>query len=78
MNWDDPEARAQLIESVGAEEYNRLFQKHYKNSVIETVNGHAIRAVLSQRFGRIYMVDGINKGHSTLEGARKIAQEATP
>lgn len=73
MNWDSPEARLALIEAVGPEEYNRQFQEHRRRSVIETVNGHDIRAVHS-RFGRIYMVDGTNRGGATLEVARRIAR----
>jgi hypothetical protein len=42
--------------------------------VVETVNGHAIRLVHSMRFGALYMVDDLNRGHQTLDGARQIAR----
>lgn len=75
MNWDDPEARFRLIERVGVDEYNRQLEEHHRQSIVTTVNGHAIRPVHSQRFGRIYMVGDTNKGHATLEGAILIAKE---
>lgn len=73
INWDDPVQRCHLIERVGVDTYSQMFKEHQDRSVIERVNGHAIRAINSPRFGRIYMVDGLGRGHSTLEGARKIA-----
>lgn len=72
MNWDDPVARYRLIDRVGVSEYTRLQKLEHERQVVERVNGHAIRKVGS-RFGTIYMVDGLNKGHQTLEGARKLA-----
>jgi hypothetical protein len=77
MNWDDPAARGRLIESVGADEYNRLIQQHFKSTTVAVENGYPIRAV-STRFGRIFMVDGTNKGHATLEGAKAIARGDPP
>jgi hypothetical protein len=41
--------------------------------VVETVNGFNIRLVHSMRFGAL-MVDGLNRGHQTLDGARQIAR----
>jgi hypothetical protein len=75
MNWNDPAARADLIARVGVSEYDRLQKEEHKRQTIETVNGHAIRIVYC-RFGKIYMVDGTNCAHQTLEGARKIARNA--
>jgi len=73
INWDDPAQRANLIEAVGPDEYNRQQAEHFRQSTIETVNGRGIR-VVGSRFGRIYMVDGLGRGHSTLKGARQIAR----
>lgn len=73
MNWDDPTARAALVERVGPAEYERLQAEHMQASIIETVNGRAIRAVTSERFGRLYLVDGLNEASQTIEGARAIA-----
>ena len=55
MNWDDPIARFNLIESVGPAEYERLQAEHLKASTVAVINGHAIRPVGS-RFGRLLMV----------------------
>lgn len=68
MNWDDPAARAALIESVGADEYNRQFQNHQKESTIVNINGHPIRPI-GTRFGRLFQVGGTNKAFQTLEQA---------
>jgi hypothetical protein len=43
-------------------------------SVVETVNRHAIRVVYSERFGKLYMVDDIGRSAATLEVAREIAR----
>jgi hypothetical protein len=32
IDWDDPAARAKLVEEVGIPEYNRLFQQHCRRS----------------------------------------------
>jgi hypothetical protein len=76
MDWDDPVARFHLVERIGIAAYNEALAKHKRDSVIETVNGHAIRAIYSERLGRIYVIDDLGRGHETLEGARKIAREA--
>lgn len=73
MNWGDPEARLALLEAVGPEEYNRQFQQHRRRTVVEVVNGRAIRAIQT-RFGRIYMVDEVERGSASIQGARKIAR----
>ena len=57
MNWNDPAERAALIERVGGQEYNRLFQEHVEQSTVAFVNGYRIRPVGS-RFGLIFMVEG--------------------
>lgn len=73
INWDDPAARLALIEQVGAAEYNRLHQEHRDQSVLETVNGHAIRPT-NTRFGRLFMVGDTGKAFATIEEARAFAQ----
>ena len=69
MNWDDPAARLALIERVGITEYNRQLEAHQRASVVAHAGGYEIRAVHSGRFGRLYMVDGLNRAWSTLEQA---------
>ena len=78
-NWDDPSSRAAFIERVGSAAYNKALEQHQAASVIETVNGHAIRPVGS-RFGRLFMVGGTGSAFLTLEAARKHALtiKATP
>ena len=50
-------------------------EDHFAKKVVETVNGHPIRLVHTMRFGAsLYMVDGLNRGHQTLDGARQIAR----
>jgi hypothetical protein len=49
-------------------------EDHFAKTVVETVNGHPIRLVHTMRFGALYMVDGLNRGHQTLDGARQIAR----
>lgn len=75
MDWDDPSARYALIERVGIEEYNRLFAEHIIASTVATVASRPIRVVVSQQWGRIYMVDGLNRGFRTLPEAEKYAME---
>lgn len=75
MDWDRPEDRARYIERHGPSEYNRALAEHRRKSVVCTVNGHAIRVVNSARFGAIHVVGDTGRGHSTLEGAKKIAEE---
>jgi hypothetical protein len=72
-DWDDPASRARLIESVGAEEYNRLFAEHRRKSVVATVNGYDIRPVLT-RLGRLFAVDGTRQAYTTLKQAKAYAE----
>ena len=74
MNWDDPVARAELIEQVGPAEYNRQIEAHLKASVLETYKGYEIRPV-GTRFGRLFMVVGTKSAFSTIEQARKFIEE---
>jgi hypothetical protein len=61
MNWDSPEARLALIESVGHEEYNRRLQEHLGSRPdIYPVN---------TRFGLLYAVKGTTAAFSTRKQA---------
>jgi hypothetical protein len=71
MNWDDPAARARLIERVGIDEYNRLIEEHMEKSIVARVDGYSIRPIVSARFGRIFMIDGANIGFATLERCKE-------
>lgn len=71
MNWDDPAARARLIESVGIDRYNEMHAEHRKRSVVSTVNGWAIRPVQTARFGRIFWITDAARGYSTLAEAEQ-------
>jgi hypothetical protein len=53
INWNDLSARAELIERVGVNEYNRLHEEHRRQAVIlialiETLSVHSIKAGLRQ------------------------------
>jgi ribosomal protein L12E/L44/L45/RPP1/RPP2 len=74
MNWDDPAARLHLIDRVGLQEYNRQIEEHNAKSVVQTVNGHAIRPVLT-RFGRVFAVGATGKAFATLAEATAFARE---
>lgn len=76
MNWDDPAARASLIERVGVDEYNRQFEAYRAASVVATVNGHDIRPVES-RFGRLFMVGTTGSAFRTLAMAKAFAEKET-
>jgi len=57
MNWDDPEARLRLLESVGVEEYNRQMALHIADrGPIYTV---------PSRFGTLHAVNGTKMAFST-------------
>ena len=71
-NFNDPSSRAAFIERVGPAAYNKAMEQHQAASVIETVNGHAIRPV-SSPFGRLFMVGGTGVAFATLEAARRHA-----
>ena len=73
IDWNDPAARARLIESVGPKEYNRLHEEHRQSTVIETVNGHAIRPIATG-FGRLFEVGATGRAFSSLEAAKAFAK----
>jgi hypothetical protein len=73
LNWDDPAARLALIESVGADEYNRLLAVHHKRQTVATVNGHGIRSIGS-RFGQLFMVEGTDHAFATQGEAETFAR----
>jgi predicted helicase len=77
MDWDNPQERFALIESVGPDEYNRRMQKHMDDSVVSTVNGYHIRPV-NTRFGRLFMVAGTGTAYQTLELAEQYANSLEP
>lgn len=73
MDWSDPVARLHLIDEVGPARYNELHRQHMVDSTVATVNGYPIRPVMSQRYGRIFMVDGANIGFRTQAEAEQRA-----
>jgi hypothetical protein len=72
MNWDDPVARAELVERIGADEYTRLFKAHRRTTVATTVNGHTIRPV-NTAFACLFAVDGTGNAYTTLDRACEYA-----
>ena len=73
-DFNDPEQRLDYLLHHGVDAYNKAMEDHFAKTVVETVNGFNIRLVHSMRFGVLYMVDGLNRGHQTLDGARQIAR----
>ena len=65
IDWDDPQARAALIERVGPAEFNRLSAAARKASVIMSVRG---RDIIPQRtrFGTVFAIDGEGVAFSSL------------
>ena len=77
MDWSNPVDRHDLLDRVGPDEYHRLQQAHRDASIIDTVNGHALRPV-STRFGRLIIVGDTGLAFSTEEQARKQALTIPP
>jgi hypothetical protein len=75
-DFNDPEARLRYLEQHGADAYNAAMAEWKKANTVETVNGYAIRQVHTALFGLAYLIDGLNRGHTTLEGAIAIANAA--
>ena len=73
-DFSDAEQRLDYLLRHGVDAYNKATEDHFAKMVVETVNGFNIRLVHSMRFGALYMVDGLNRGHQTLDGARQIAR----
>jgi hypothetical protein len=72
-NLDTPEGRAAAIEALGADAYNEAMKAHQAANTIETVNGYALRYVVSGRFGRLISVDDTGNAYAHLEDARRFA-----
>lgn len=77
INWDDPAARARLVERVGISKYNQLFEEHVEKSIVARLDGYSIRPIVSARFGRIFIIDGANIGFRTIERCREWINERT-
>ena len=73
-DFSDPEHRLDYLIHHSVDAYNKATEDHFAKMVVETVNGFNIRLVHSMRFGALYMVDGLNRGHQTLDGARHRAR----
>lgn len=76
INWDDPEARAELLQRIGPKAFNEAHEANRKASVIEVCNGHELRPVATS-FGRLISVGKTLKAFSTIEAARDFAN-STP
>jgi hypothetical protein len=75
MNWNDPAARADLIEQVGPTEYHRLQAEQFDRETVATVNGHRIRPVQT-RFGRLFFVSDTDRAFAELDEAKRYAEQA--
>lgn len=74
MDWNNPADRFHLADRLGPEAYNKAFQEQHRRSIVATVNGHDIWPVGS-RFGKLFRVGGTDRAFSTLEAAKKYAEE---
>lgn len=74
INWDDPEARAGLLQRIGPKAFNEAHEANRKASVIEVCAGHDLRPV-STSFGRLIAVGSTLMAFATLEQARAYATE---
>jgi len=72
INWDDPAARASLIERIGPKAYEAAREAARKAGVVATVNGYAIRPVMTA-FGRLFAVDGTRNAYRTQAQAEAYA-----
>jgi hypothetical protein len=70
--------RLDLLCRIGTARYNALLRKHQRSSVVTVVIGYPIRTVVSQHFGTVFTVDGLDAGAPTLDGARALATAAPP
>ena len=73
-DFSDLEQRLDYLLHHGVDAYNKAMEDHFAKTMVKTVNGHPIRLVHTMRFGALYMVDGLNRGHQTLDGARHRAR----
>jgi hypothetical protein len=74
MNWNDPSARADLLEQIGPQAYATQQQLAREAAVMKRVNGHAILPVMT-RFGELYAVGDTHRAFSTLSAAEAFAKE---
>lgn len=72
IDWNDPAARAHLIQKIGPTKYNEALAAHQAASSIETVNGYSIRPVHSL-FGALLSVAGTSNAYKYIEDARRYA-----
>src|SRR5262245_51059476 len=77
MDWNDPAARAELIQRVGRSEYMRLQEAHFAATTVAHENGYRIRSIKT-RWGLAYIVDGLGRGGYSLNEALEIARTAPP
>lgn len=64
-----PEDRARLIEERGPTAYAQALEAWRNKRTIRTVNGHAIRWLITERFGVIYEVGDTGRAFLTVDHA---------
>jgi hypothetical protein len=75
INWDDPEERFRLIARVGPYRYNELRATHLQQSMVAMAGGHPIRMIMSERFGRIFLVGDTGRGFANQAQAENYARK---
>ena len=74
INWDDPAARAELIDRIGIEAYNEAQKDYISKSTVATVGGHAIRPVWTG-FGRLFQVGDTGRAFKKMTQAEDYARK---
>lgn len=64
-DFTDPEARAALLERVGADEYNRQMKEWQDSQVVATINGHRIRKITPGGWGTLFLVEDMGMAFTT-------------
>ena len=77
IDWNDPAARARLIERLGPAAYNKAFAKHVEETTICVVNGYPLRPIMT-RFGKLIQVYGDTHAFNTVEQATEHAKNLPP
>ncbi len=77
IDWSDPAARAHLAERISVTANNAAFTAHRATSVVETINGHAIRPEQTG-FGRLFVVGDTGNAYAFMPDAVRYANSIAP
>ena len=77
IDWNDPVARARLIDRIGPAAYEKAQQENVAATALCVVNGYPLRPIQT-RFGRLIQVYGDTRAFTTLEAAKAHAVTLAP